>query len=242
MNFQMKRLSAEPKWKLGLLVGAVVVLGWLLYVNVLAPSSDAPAATQAASAVQAANPNPDIAGGALRPPAPETRQRSSLRPGQASLRPEFKLGLNDKQPDPAATDPTLRLDLLAKVQAVAMAGGVRNLFQFGAAPLPPRPEPKIVPMNGRAAGAPPVGPVAPPTPPPKPPPPPIPLKFYGYAAPAPTGAKRVFFLDGEDIIVAAEGQLIKNRYKVLRIGINSVAVEDTQFQHEQTLPLEEPAG
>ncbi len=239
MNFQMKRLSAEPKWKLGLLAGAVVLLGWLLYVNVLAPSSDAPAATQAASAVPAANPNPAIAGSTLRPPAPETRQRPPLRPGQASLRPEFKLGLSDKQPDPAATDPTLRLDLLAKVQAVAMAGGARNLFQFGAAPLPPTAERKILPMQAHAA---PVGPVAPPTPTPKPPPPPIPLKFYGYAAPAPTGAKRVFFLDGDDIIVAAEGQLIKNRYKVVRIGINSVAVEDTQFQHEQTLPLEEPAG
>jgi hypothetical protein len=237
MNFQPKRLSAEPKWKLGLLGVFVVVLGWLLYVNVLAPSSDAPAATQAAAVVQA--PNPDVAGGTLRPPAPETRQRSPLRPGQASLRPEFKLGLSDKQPDPAAVDPTLRLDLLAKVQAVAMAGGARNLFQFGAAPLPPKPEPKIPLMQGRAPGAPPPGPVAPPTPPP---PPPIPLKFYGYAGPAPTGAKRVFFLDGDDIIVAAEGQLIKNRYKVVRIGINSVAVEDTQFQHEQTLPLEEPAG
>ena len=62
------------------------------------------------------------------------------------------------------------------------------------------------------------------------------------AASSCTGAKRVFFLDGDEIVVATEGQLVKNRYKVVRVGINSVVVEDVQFQHEQTLPLEEQAG
>jgi hypothetical protein len=71
--------------------------------------------------------------------------------------------------------------------------------------------------------------------------PPIPLKFYGYSAKG--GTKRAFFLDGDDIQVAGENELIKNRYKVIRIGVNSVVVEDTQNKHEQTLPLiEELAG
>jgi hypothetical protein len=55
------------------------------------------------------------------------------------------------------------------------------------------------------------------------------------------GEKRAFFLDGDDIVVATEGQLIKQRYKVIRIGVNSVVVEDMQFQNQQTLPLEEPS-
>ena len=47
-------------------------------------------------------------------------------------------------------DPTLRLDLLAKLQDEGPAGGARNLFQFGPAPppkadLPKGPEPHIVP-------------------------------------------------------------------------------------------------
>ena len=82
--------------------------------------------------------------------------------------------------DPKTIDPTLRLDLFAKVQAVELAGGSRNLFQFSAAP-PPKPvempkgkEPKIVPkqrdVRDRADG-----PAAPP------PPPPITLKFYGFS-------------------------------------------------------------
>jgi hypothetical protein len=48
-------------------------------------------------------------------------------------------------------------------------------------------------------------------------------------------------LDGDDIFVAAEGELIKRRYKVVRIGVSSVEVEDTQFNHTQPLPLAEEA-
>lgn len=65
--------------------------------------------------------------------------------------------------------------------------------------------------------------------------PPIPLKFYGFVSGAP--AKRAFFLDGDDIVVAREGDVIKKRYKVMRIGVNSAVLEDEQFKSEQTLPL-----
>ena len=46
-------------------------------------------------------------------------------------------------------------------------------------------------------------------------------------------------MEGEDIHVVREGDLVKNRYKIVRIGVNSVVVEDTQFKSQQTLPLEE---
>ncbi|MEK7750697.1 MAG: hypothetical protein AAB654_02185, partial [Acidobacteriota bacterium] len=68
---------------------------------------------------------------------------------------------------------------------------------------------------------------------------PITFKFYGYISPARGGAKRAFFLDGEEIHVAGEGEIIKKRYKVVRIGAGSAVVEDTEHQHQQTLPLEE---
>jgi len=38
--------------------------------------------------------------------------------------------------------------------------------------------------------------------------------------------------------VAEEGEIIKKRYKVVRIGVNSVVMEDTQFNNTQTLPLQ----
>ena len=232
MNLQVKGLGAEPK-KLAMLGVAVVVLAVVVYLN-MGSSSDAPAPQPRAAqgAVPAASPDPSVS--VFTPPA-ETRQRPPLKAGRGRVRQQFKQGLGDKQPDPGSLDPTLRLDLLARVQAVGMAGGVRNLFQFGASPLPPRPDPKIVQPSQPVI----VTATPPPGPPPTPPPPPIPLKFYGYATPAPSGAKRVFLLDGEDIIVAAEGQLVKSRYKLVRVGINSVVLEDMQFKHQQTLLLEE---
>jgi hypothetical protein len=44
-------------------------------------------------------------------------------------------------------------------------------------------------------------------------------------------------MEGEDIFVAAEGDTIKNRYKIIRIGVNSAVVEDINFKNQQTLPL-----
>jgi len=141
--------------------------------------------------------------------------------------------------DPASIDPTLRLDLLAKVQSVALQGGERNLFQFGAAPLPKTPEPKVIPKSPAALAA--AAESVKPAEAVKPLPPPIPLKFFGYSQARP-GVKRAFFLDGDDIIVADEGAVVKKRYKILRIGINSVVVEDTEQKREQTLALQEPIG
>ncbi|HXN46831.1 MAG TPA: hypothetical protein VN893_09355 [Bryobacteraceae bacterium] len=232
MNLQLKGLGAEPK-KLAILGVAVVALAVVVYMNMGGSSSSAPAPQPRAaqSAVPAAS--PEFGATVLNPPA-EARQRASQKAGRGRVKQQFKLGIGDKQPDPSSIDPTLRLDLLARVQAVNMAGGVRNLFQFGPSPLPKIPEVNISPLV--------TGPAVPtptPGPPPTPPPPPIPLKFYGYATPAPSGAKRVFLLDGDDIIVAAEGQLVKSRYKLVRVGINSVVLEDVQFKHQQTLPLEE---
>jgi hypothetical protein len=50
-------------------------------------------------------------------------------------------------------------------------------------------------------------------------------------------------MDGEDIHVVSEGETVKKRYKIVRIGVNSVVVEDTEFGQQQTLPLlEEQPG
>ena len=159
---------------------------------------------------------------------------------------EFRPSLKPKKGEEASRadiDPTLRLDLLEKLQKVGMEGGKRSLFEAGQAPVQlakvVKEPTKVIP--GKIFGP------QPPTPevkPPEPVAPPVPLKFYGFVNQQRSGAKRAFFLDGEDIIVATEGQLIKNRYKIVRIGVNSAVVEDTQFKNnQQTLPLvEEQAG
>jgi hypothetical protein len=134
---------------------------------------------------------------------------------------------------------------LAKLQGIELDGVKRSLFDFSQPPAPKVPEPKILPeelaairkKQQEAAAK-----LAKKTTS-KPPPPPINLKFYGFISGVETARKRAFFLDGEDIFVAAEGDIIKKgRYKIVKIGVNSAVVEDTQHDHQQTLKLEEVRG
>jgi hypothetical protein len=77
--------------------------------------------------------------------------------------------------------------------------------------------------------------------PPKPPPPPIPLKFYGFVTGS--GPRRAFFLNGDEIFVASEGDLVQKRYKIVRINVTSAVVADTQHEdNQQTLRLEAQPG
>jgi hypothetical protein len=219
-------------------LGALVLLGgYLFYDNVLSgPSTPEPTRAAPSARNTAAPVIP-----AYEPPAASVRRApQSLRNSE-----EFRPSLRPKRPedrvDPTTIDPTLRLDLLAKVQAVGREGGSRNLFAAGAPPLPP--EPKVTVAAARPGA---MGPEPPPPPPQAPLPPqapPITLKYYGYSSARGENLKRAFFLDGDDILVASEGETVKNkRYRVVRIGVNSVVMEDTQFKHEQTLPLQAEAA
>lgn len=118
-------------------------------------------------------------------------------------------------------DPTLRLDVLKSSEDVTYKGSGRDIFQS-------QPEPAVIPKE--------VKPVIATGPPPPPPPPPIPLKFYGFSGNK-SGPKQVFLSKGEDIFIAKEGQVIDRRYKILKIGPNSVEVEDVLNNNRQTLPL-----
>jgi hypothetical protein len=175
--------------------------------------------------------------------APPTTSRASSRARNEEFRPALhSKRANENRLAPEQIDPTLRTDLLAKVQSVELAGGARNVFQFG-----PPPAPKVEPIKGpepivkRAF----VGPIKPPDPkppgppPPPPPPPPIPLKFYGYYVAS--GKKTAYFLHNEDIILGAEGETVERRYRVVKINPTSVIMEDTEVKKQQTLPLVEEA-
>ncbi|MDX2181677.1 MAG: hypothetical protein SFV18_18935 [Bryobacteraceae bacterium] len=222
------KLGAEPK-KVAILGGLLAVAAVVFYMNVLAPGGES-----------VDMPNlPAPKAGTPAGAAPE--RKAAVRP-RTEFRPSLKRSPDDPL-DPARVDPTLRLDILAKLQNVSMTGSGRNLFEFAAAPPPPAP--KVEPSKTPAPKIF-VGPMPPPVEtaktevtPPKPVAPPIPLKFYGFISTPRGTAKRGFFLDGEDIVVASEGDTIKKRYKVVRIGLTNVEMEDTQFSQRQTLRLEE---
>jgi hypothetical protein len=228
----------EERWKVYVL-GALVVGGSLYYF--WPDSSSAPTMTKA-KPVAVATPTPDTSA----TDAGNSRKRANGRVA-GDFRPKLRDARIENRPDLAKIDPTIKLMLLARVQNVAMEGGARNIFQFGAAapvvPVGPIPKvPKIIPGQQVTGAKPP-----PPMnlgPPPEPSAPPIPFKYYGYSSVKGEARKRAFFLDGEDVIVVFEGDTIKNRYKVVRVGLRSVEMEDTQFKNgKQQLPLaEELAG
>jgi len=221
---------------------ALSVLGAILaavfYYNVLAgpdvprgaSERAAPGRKVVAGSLRAAGSAPDEdTPGPPRKRPPATRGRSNeFIPILHAKRPEDRV-------DPSTIDPTLRLDLLAKVQEVEPAGGTRNLFQIGPAPpkeiKPTGPEPKVFIAYGPPLPKPPAPPPAPP------PPPPIPLKYYGIATVRHNGKKTAYFLDGDEILYAAEGEILKRRYRIVKIGPKSVDVEDTESKRTQPLPL-----
>jgi hypothetical protein len=68
------------------------------------------------------------------------------------------------------------------------------------------------------------------------------FKYYGYKVLKSNGRKEAFLLDGDEIIIAGEDEPVKRgRYKVVKIGVNSITIEDTQFKSTQTLPMQEDA-
>jgi len=230
------KLGAQPKQMA--ILGVLVVILLVVYLINRSPSLPD-------SATQAPRPETSTASVPVYPAAPRSvgsSQRSGPMPMQRGrggsnsvddFRPSLKL---PEGTDISRIDPTLKLDLLAKLRSAPIEGGSRSIFEF--AQPPPPPPPKVAPIKpGPTVAANSLAQPAADAKPAPPPLPPIPLKFYGYAN-TPRGAtKRAFFVDGEDIFVAGENELIRSRYKVIRIGINSAIVEDTTNNNQQTLPL-----
>lgn len=246
----MKLGTNEPK-KLLVLGGLVAVAVAVWFINRSEDPSGgrsstlSPASSTPRPSTPAATRRNEIANAVVEAPRANVSRggRSSVGVATQEFRPSLKPRNPEDRVDPASIDPTLQLELLARLQTVSLQGGQRSLFDFTSAPPPPSvpgkktPEPNIPIMpgqpGGNLAGLSPSQPVEPP----KLPPPPIPLKFYGFTSPVKIGPKRAFFLDGEDIVVANEGDVIKKRYKVIRIGLSSAVVEDTDVKNQQTLPL-----
>ncbi|HVO79445.1 MAG TPA: hypothetical protein VMT28_01870 [Terriglobales bacterium] len=127
---------------------------------------------------------------------------------------------------PRSLDPTLRYDWLKVSEDTKYEGTGRNIFQAGVE----IPEAQGTGATDHAKIE------LPPVPQGPPPPPPINLKFFGFAS-QPGEPKRIFLSQGEDIFVAAEGDIVDRRYKVLHIAPQSVEIEDVLNNNRQSIPL-----
>ncbi|MGA3091304.1 MAG: hypothetical protein ABSD75_22065 [Terriglobales bacterium] len=124
-------------------------------------------------------------------------------------------------------DPTLDLNLLRQSEEIKYSGNGRNIFVAGSVATIEKPKSNGV--TDVASGTPRPLPAIPP-------PPPITLKFFGFAN-RPGETKKVFLSQNEDVFIAAEGDIVDRRYRVLRISPTSVEVEDVLNNNRQSLPL-----
>ncbi len=131
----------------------------------------------------------------------------------------------------SSLDPTLDESAMLRTESLVYSGTGRNIFSAISAP-PPMVIPKNVP-NARPGAA---GPVAPPVPTGPPPPPPINLKYFGTAVRL-NGKRQAFLLQGEDVYLASEGDIVARKYRIVNIGTTSIRVEDLVNNDTQSLPL-----
>src|SRR5271157_3464265 len=163
-------------------------------------------------------------------PSPPAAEPVAAQPTSTAARPGVRRTASGKVAPVVEPrlDPTLDLNLLRQTEEIKYAGNGRNIFVAGSMPIIEKPK---GPGVTDAAKSPTLT-----STPPIPPPPPITLKFYGFANRS-GGTKKVFLMQGEDIFVAAEGDIVDRRYRVLRISPTAVEVEDVLNNNRQSLPL-----
>jgi hypothetical protein len=132
-------------------------------------------------------------------------------------------------------DPTLRLDLLDRLQGMPEPGKIRNLFEMApSAPTEPLPEihGPVIMTTSVPVVMPAIAPVSAPEPTP------IPLKYCGFVKPLESGkSKKGFFLDGDIVLIGSEGEILRQRYMVMALTGTSARLEDIQLKQDQTLSV-----
>jgi hypothetical protein len=207
----MTRLTPDQQKKGGLIGAFVLLAAVILYYDFRDDTPPRPVAPAVVSApVKVA-------------PAAKTGAAVAVPPGRSAGAAAKDLGTTSAQ-----LDPTLRMEAMLVTESLAYSGNGRNIFSANSVPVEiPKP---IAPV--RKGGPPP----PPPPPPGPPPPPPIDLKFFGTTTGA-DGKRDAFLLHGDDVFLAADGDIVQRKYKVISISANSILVEDMANNNRQTLPL-----
>ncbi|HEV2386344.1 MAG TPA: hypothetical protein VGS20_03715 [Candidatus Acidoferrales bacterium] len=128
-------------------------------------------------------------------------------------------------------NPSLHLAQLAQIRRLAYGGSHRNIFS--AAPPPPtsvleKSKRKDASYLPQTAG------------PPSPPPLQVPLTFYGMAVDPKSGKRLAFFTSGDDVFIASEGDSLLGRFRLVRVGTDTVVVEEISTGRQTTLTMTPP--
>lgn len=141
-------------------------------------------------------------------------------------------GLSGRPSAEAKLDAIPRIDL-KRVDAAPRdsKAGERDIFEFGRAP-----EPEATPPPVMAATPVPVADLEP-TPPPAPTLPPLNLKFIGALDNARGLKVAVLVTDKNEILTGRVGEVVANRYKIGKIGFESVDLEDVTSGQTRRIAL-----
>jgi hypothetical protein len=133
-------------------------------------------------------------------------------------------------PRPKSPIPEVDLNAL-KLERPAPDGSTRNPFRFKPKPAPPVPSPAMIRQQQAAAAEQAASePVAPP------PPPRIPLKYIGDMSDPQRSGKRIAILsDARGTYHGREGGVIEGRYRIVRIGVESIELEYLDGRGRQTI-------
>lgn len=161
-------------------------------------------------------------------------QMSPAAPAASTTAPAARprAGRGDVAPAPGEPLRRVKLDALAASAGREEPGDTsRNPFRF---------QPKAVPAPPRPVGPAPrpdvQGPAMPSAPPGPPPPPPIPLKFIGLVERA-NGVKWAVLSDGRVTLHGREGDIIDGRYRIVKIGTESIELTYADGRGRQTVRL-----
>ena len=131
---------------------------------------------------------------------------------------------------PAPDAPDVKLEAL-ELDRPKPGDGERNLFRFNAKAPIARPTATKPAPGAAAAGPAPAGPPAPA------PPPPITFKFIGIVEAPERSQKLAVLSDGRNVFHGREGDIIEGRYRILRIGAESVEMAYLDGRGRQTIRL-----
>ncbi|HXR33354.1 MAG TPA: hypothetical protein VN830_06590 [Verrucomicrobiae bacterium] len=73
-------------------------------------------------------------------------------------------------------------------------------------------------------------------------PPQLPWKFFGYGNLPSSGAREAFLLEGEDVHIVGEGEVVLNHIRIVHIGNEKIEYEDTNTGARNSNQLEAVPG
>ena len=230
-------LGADRK-SVAVLAGLLAVLAIVVYFQYL--RTDPGTVPQAARDVPARTEGTSIGNR----PATDQQLQSAQTGGR--FRPRLGGSRREERPDPLTADATLRTDLLDSLRNIAEPKIERDIFNFGRrrpiqAMGPTREEAKQAQERLDAATRKPTPPPAKPVrqparrkvAPPK-------WKYYGLADEPGSTVQRAFLLDGEEILIASQGAIFQDRYRIDSIDQDSVVLKDMLADQEFSIRLTLP--